>query len=67
MGRNGEIILSDEIGFYKYSPFSRLFNFKRLPIKSSQHGELFNIFKILENQKGMKFILQLSWAMASMY
>jgi len=51
LGRNGEIILSDEIGFYKYSPFSRLFNFKRLPIKSSQHGELFNIFKILENKQ----------------
>jgi len=50
LGRNGEIILSDEIGFYKYSPFSRLFNFKRLPIQSSQHGELFNIFKILENK-----------------
>ncbi|MBK9270070.1 MAG: histidine kinase [Saprospiraceae bacterium] len=49
LGRNGEIILSDEIGFYKYSPFNRLFQFKRLPIKSSQHGELFNIFKILEN------------------
>lgn len=48
--RHGEIVLRDEIGVYKYSPYTNLFNFKHLPLASSQHGELFLIHKIVENE-----------------
>lgn len=47
---SGQLLLGDEVGLYVHNPQSQTFQFKRLQIKESQHGDLFPIRSILENQ-----------------
>lgn len=41
--------LVDENALVKYNPYAKIFDFKRLKIKESQHGDYFAIRKIMEN------------------
>lgn len=47
---DGQFLLGDEIGLFVYNPQSRIFQFKRLGIRESQHGDLFLIRNILEDR-----------------
>ncbi|MBX7243047.1 MAG: histidine kinase [Bacteroidia bacterium] len=46
---NKAFFLTDETALMKYNPFTQIFNFKKLAIEESQHGDLFGIRKIIEN------------------